>query len=723
MKKGRAFLLGFLMAAVLLGLALPAVATGGTVKWDSVFVGAKIVIDGETLAAKDVNGNPVDAVIYKGTTYVPVRSMAEAFGATVEWDQDSRTVYLETEPQPEPEPEPQPEPAPYNPPAPVIPPEPADTRSPAEISEAAMENFLAKVEAGDYTIECEAGVKATVCSDDLVYYTRDIRHDDVDYDGFAIMTVNGNETFEGYLNEDGLTRITFLQEGKAIDAAADGAAIQDLDSKLINWWIDLSDGNIWDLFYNDVQNPLRLVSNADEVKALVRLYGDIGAMAMPRMQEVYLELDGEDPTSAHIRTSFSEGYPNIGDVDILVTFGGTEADPRAEAWMKDPDRAYPEARTEWGADEINLNAIFLPEYGLTAVPFPDFATYAFTLDVGAILEEDVIRVRDAKATEADMQAYAGKLLEKGFQAVTDEEGNTCYRLLLREAYQCYSSICLEYDEGVTLTAEKYYEFPKYSGLEEINGLVTAAGYAALPEDGKLSGFAGVDRANEMTESWLYFFDFDLGLYVDIQYADRAAAEAYVQSYIASLAGFEPDYEGEDEDYNEAEDYLGAEEAARFAALKDEDIFYRCVTPEGQKTFKYRFNEDGETFSLLFKAEKFVGPEEVKTRLAEAGFPEIGLEAYSTCRDFKLFHKTMYGLDNQLDLSLSLDFETAEEAEAFLDEYITFLRDENDFEIMNPDTINMDKAIAYGKEVDGSLLVFGLNYQPETTLASIAFWVV
>ena len=84
---------------------------------------------------------------------------------------------------------------------------------------------------------------------------------------------------------------------------------------------------------------------------------------------------------------------------------------------------------------------------------------------------------------------------------------------------------------------------------------------------------------------------------------------------------------------------------------------------------------------------------------------------------------MYGLDNQLDLSLSLDFETAEEVEAFLDKYITFLRDENDFEIMNPETINMDKAIAYGKEVDGSLLVFGLNYQPETTLASIAFWVV
>lgn len=702
MKKCRSFLLGFLTAVLLLCLALPALASGGTVTWDSVFVGAKIVIDGETLEPKDVNGKTVDAVIYKGTTYLPVRAVATALGLSVDWEQSTRTVYLSTDG------------------APV---QPADTRSNAEISEAAMENFLAKVEAGDYTIECESGaVKATVCSDDLVYYTRVIRHDDIDYDGFAIVTVNGNETFEGYLGEDGLTRIAFLGEGKAVDIAADGAAIQDLDSKLPNWWIDVADGNIWDLFTNDIDNPLRFVTNADEVKALVRLYGDIGEMAMPRMQEVYLELDKEDPASAHLRTSFSEGYPNIADVDILITFGGTQADPRAESWMKDPDRAYPEARTEWGNDDFYLNSVFLPEYGLTAVPFPDFATYAFTVDVNAILEEDVIRVRDAKATEADMQAYAAKLEKLGFKAAKDEDGDTCYRLLLRPDYQCWSSIYLDYDGGVTLTAMKYYEFPKYSGLKEINDQITAAGYAALPENSKLSAFAGEDRANEMTESWLYFFDYELGLFVDFKYADRAAAEAYVQSYIASLTGFKPDYEGED--YEAAEDYLGAEEvSAKFAALKDEDIFYRCVTSERQMTFKYRFNEDGETVSLLFKAERYVAPDELKSRLAAAGYPEIGLDAYSTCRDFKLFQKTMYGQDYQMDLSLSLVFGTAEEAEAFLDQYITFIRDENDFEVFNPAMVNMDKQVAYAKEADGSLLVFGLNYQPGSTLANIEFRVV
>ncbi len=722
MKKCKSFLLGFFTAAILLGLALPAIAAGGTVTWDSVFVGAKIVIDGETLQPKDVNGKPVDAVIYKGTTYVPVRSVANAFGASVDWDQSTRTVYLKTEQPAEPEPaEPQPtEPTvPDNPPAPSVP--PADTRSPAEVSEAAMENFLRRIQAGNYTVECESGeVKASVCSENLVYYSRVIWDEGLEYDGFAIMTVNGNETFEGYLGEDGLTRITFLQEGKAIDAAADGASIQDQNSKLPNWWINVSDGNIWELFYNDIENPLRFVSSADEVKALVKLYGNIGNIAMPRMQEVWLELDAEMPTCAHLRTSFSEGYPNISDVDILISFGNAVADPRAVAWMRDPNRTYPEAPTEWGVDEIHLNAIFLPGYGLTAVPFPDYATYAFTLDENAVLEEDAICVRDAKATEGDMLSYAEKLQNMGFTPVTEADGKTDYRLLLREEYQCYSSICLEYDQGVNLTARKYYACPQYSGLDEVNAQITAAGFAALPADGNLSGFTGEDRANEIKESWLYFFDYQLGMFVDFRYADRSAAEAYVQSYIASLTGFEPDDSGEYAEYEEAEDYLGAEEAVRFAALQDEDIFYRYATPEGQWTFKYRFNEDGETVSFLYKAEKFIAPDEIKSRLAAVGFPEIDLDACSSCRDFRQFRKVMYDQDLKLDLSLSMTFESPEEAEALLDQYIALLRDENDFEIFNPTQINMDKQIAYAKEADGSLLVFGLNYYPESAFVSIEF---
>ena len=153
-----------------------------------------------------------------------------------------------------------------------------------------------------------------------------------------------------------------------------------------------------------------------------------------------------------------------------------------------------------------------------------------------------------------------------------------------EEYKSYSSICMEYDDGVTILAKKYYDFPEYSSLEEINGQITARGYSALPESSRLSLVSAVDRAYEMTESWLYFFHYDLGLFVELHYDERAAAEAYIQSYIASLAGFEPMYPVDGGEYEEVEALLGAE-AARFAGLTDEDVFYKYATLERENSFK------------------------------------------------------------------------------------------------------------------------------------------
>ena len=108
MKKIGIFLMGVFTTLILMGLALPALASGGTVTWDDVFVGVSLVINGENAEAEDGEGNPVDGVIYKGVTYVPVQAVADALDLPLEWDEDSRTVYLgEGRPvQPEPEPEP-----------------------------------------------------------------------------------------------------------------------------------------------------------------------------------------------------------------------------------------------------------------------------------------------------------------------------------------------------------------------------------------------------------------------------------------------------------------------------------------------------------------------------------------------------------------------------------------------------------------------------------------
>ena len=54
----------------------------------------QIVIDGEKLTPKDVNGKIVYPFLLEGTTYLPVRAVSEALGQKVEWDGLSRIVYI-----------------------------------------------------------------------------------------------------------------------------------------------------------------------------------------------------------------------------------------------------------------------------------------------------------------------------------------------------------------------------------------------------------------------------------------------------------------------------------------------------------------------------------------------------------------------------------------------------------------------------------------------------
>lgn len=53
-----------------------------------------ILIDGTALTCYDSQGNVIEPFVENGTTYVPVRAVAEAFKIEVNWDQDTKTVFL-----------------------------------------------------------------------------------------------------------------------------------------------------------------------------------------------------------------------------------------------------------------------------------------------------------------------------------------------------------------------------------------------------------------------------------------------------------------------------------------------------------------------------------------------------------------------------------------------------------------------------------------------------
>ena len=49
---------------------------------------------GEVQTLRDINGNIVHPLVYNGTTYLPVRAIAELVGEPVDWDAATRTVHL-----------------------------------------------------------------------------------------------------------------------------------------------------------------------------------------------------------------------------------------------------------------------------------------------------------------------------------------------------------------------------------------------------------------------------------------------------------------------------------------------------------------------------------------------------------------------------------------------------------------------------------------------------
>ncbi|UKS29939.1 copper amine oxidase N-terminal domain-containing protein [Paenibacillus sp. HWE-109] len=55
----------------------------------------KIKLYGTDFALKDSEGNKLEAINYNGSTYLPLRSVAEATGMKVKWDEEKRIASLE----------------------------------------------------------------------------------------------------------------------------------------------------------------------------------------------------------------------------------------------------------------------------------------------------------------------------------------------------------------------------------------------------------------------------------------------------------------------------------------------------------------------------------------------------------------------------------------------------------------------------------------------------
>lgn len=94
------FLSGVLVCAMLVGLPITALATNGSIRIEASPI--SILVNGEVFQPKDANGNDVEVFCWNGTTYAPLRALAEAYGLEVGYDSE-RNLATVNRPSQEPE--------------------------------------------------------------------------------------------------------------------------------------------------------------------------------------------------------------------------------------------------------------------------------------------------------------------------------------------------------------------------------------------------------------------------------------------------------------------------------------------------------------------------------------------------------------------------------------------------------------------------------------------
>jgi len=93
------FILGVVVGALIFGSV--AIATSNETRTlSAVFRGITIEIDRTQYTPKDVNGNEVEPFIVDGTTYLPLRAIAEAFDKEVTWEAETSKVLVFTKSEP-----------------------------------------------------------------------------------------------------------------------------------------------------------------------------------------------------------------------------------------------------------------------------------------------------------------------------------------------------------------------------------------------------------------------------------------------------------------------------------------------------------------------------------------------------------------------------------------------------------------------------------------------
>lgn len=88
-------IIGIMTMVLMLTMVVSVSASNGTRTLEVIYSDIQLVVDGiKVELGLDTSGDSIEPFILNGTTYLPVRAVAEALGEEVGWDGSTKTVYI-----------------------------------------------------------------------------------------------------------------------------------------------------------------------------------------------------------------------------------------------------------------------------------------------------------------------------------------------------------------------------------------------------------------------------------------------------------------------------------------------------------------------------------------------------------------------------------------------------------------------------------------------------
>ena len=97
-KELKGFILGVLLMAMIFSMPITGFGTTGSKTLSVYYNNIKVFINQSMIDLRDASGNTVEPFIYNGTTYLPLRAVANALGQEVSWDNKTKSVYIGSQP-------------------------------------------------------------------------------------------------------------------------------------------------------------------------------------------------------------------------------------------------------------------------------------------------------------------------------------------------------------------------------------------------------------------------------------------------------------------------------------------------------------------------------------------------------------------------------------------------------------------------------------------------